>query len=253
MRGLLIFFGVLMLKTIDIRGIKIADVTMEEAVSFISEKLNSDTSLSVFTPNAEIAYRAIHDPALMKILNRCDMSVPDGIGIVKASRILGCPLREKVAGVELGLKVAELAANNGRSIFFYGGRPGVAEKAASELTKKYPELKTAGFSHGYRDDTDSVIREIKHSDADIVFVCLGSPMQEKWIDENRTRLPNVKLFMGLGGSLDIYSGNVRRAPRIFIKLGLEWFYRLLKEPKRILRMTALPRFYLGTWLYKLRR
>lgn len=242
-----------MINKVNIRGLMIADVTMDEAINFISDSLSSGKSLSVFTPNAEIAYKAINDQALMDILNRCDMAVPDGIGIIKASRILGCPLKEKVAGVELGLKIAELAANCGYKVFLYGGKPGVAEKAAEELKGKYPELIIAGRSHGYRKDITSVIKEINESGADILYVCLGAPIQENWIDENISSLPNVKLFMGLGGSLDVYSGNVNRAPRIFIKLGLEWFYRLITEPKRFLRMTALPRYYFGTWLYRFKQ
>lgn len=242
-----------MLRKVDIRGLKIADVTMDEAVRFISDKLSSGESISVFTPNAEIAYRAIKEPSLTDLLNRCDMAVPDGIGIVKASRILACPLREKVAGVDLGLKVAELAEKDEYRIFLYGGKPGVAEKAKEELEKRYPHINIVGVSHGFRNDYTAVFNEIHRSGAEILYVCLGSPLQEKWIDENKHRLPCVKLFMGLGGSLDIYSGNVRRAPRIFIRLGLEWLYRLLSEPGRLLRMTALPRYYFGTWLYSLRK
>ena len=242
-----------MIKKTDIRGLKIANVNMDEALRFISDGLSSGKSLSVFTPNAEIAYRAIKDPSLMDIINRCDMAVPDGIGIVKASRILKRPLKEKVAGVELGLKVAELAALKAYKIFLYGGKPEVSKKAAVELKNKYPTLNVAGISHGYRNDTASVINEINESGADILYVCLGSPRQEKWIDENRKSLKSVKLFMGLGGSLDVYSGNAKRAPRIFIRLGLEWFYRLLSDPKRIFRMTALPRFYFGTWLYRFKQ
>ncbi len=241
------------MKKIDIRGVLISDVTMDEAVSFISEKLTSRTPVSVFTPNAEIAERAVKDLRLLQVINGCDLAVPDGVGIVKASRILGRPLREKVAGVELGIKVAELAAKTGASLFLYGGKEGVAEDAAKNLQSKFPALNIAGYADGYRDDESAVLEEIRNSGADILFVCLGSPKQEMWIHHHKAELPDVRVFMGLGGSLDIYSGKARRAPRIFIRLELEWLYRLLREPKRIVRMRALPRFYFGTWLYRFKK
>ncbi len=241
------------MKKINIRGVLISDVTMEEAVSFLSEKLTSCASVSVFTPNAEIAERALRYPQLLGIINGCDLAVPDGVGIVKASRILGRPLREKVAGVELGMRVAEFAANRGASLFLYGGKEGVAEDAAKNLCSKFPNLKIAGYTDGYRSDESAVLEEIRKSGADILFVCLGSPKQEMWINLHKAELPGVRIFMGLGGSLDIYSGRARRAPRLFIRLGLEWLYRLLCEPKRIIRMTSLPRFYLGTWIYRFKK
>ena len=242
-----------MIKKSNIRGIMIADGTMDEAVGFISDKLSSGESVSIFTPNAEIAYRALKDASLMTILNACDMAVPDGIGIVKASRILGCPLREKVAGVDLGLRIADLAEKCGYNVYLYGGMPGIAEKAAEELTKRFPNISISGTSHGYRNDKSTLIEDINASGAQILYVCLGSPMQEKWINENKDHLPNVRLLIGLGGSLDIYAGKAKRAPKVFIRLGLEWFYRLISDPKRIVRMAALPRFYFGTWLYRFRQ
>ena len=238
---------------IDIRGIMIADVTMDEAVSFISSRLKDKICTSVFTPNSEIAQLAIDDPALSEALNRCDIAVPDGVGIVKASRILGCPLREKVAGVELGMRVLAVAEKCGYSVFLYGGKVGIAETAAERLTNKFPKLKIAGCLNGYKKDNDAVIRKINSSGADILFVCLGAPKQELWIDRNKNKLSKVSLFLGLGGSLDVYAGAVKRAPRIFIKLNLEWLWRLMVQPKRIFRMTALPRFYFGTWIYRFKR
>ena len=123
--------------------------------------------------------------------------------------------------------------------------------------EKLPGIVFAGTRHGYfkkdGEENDETIRLINGSGAKILFVCLGCPAQEKWIDANRDRLPNVRLFMGLGGSLDGYTGNVKRAPKVFIDLGLEWFYRLLCQPQRIGRMMSLPKFYFGTWMYKLKK
>ena len=240
------------MKTVNIRGVNIADMTMDEAVSFICKRLTSGMTTTVFTTNAEMAYAQLRDQSLRDILNGCDLNVADGIGIIKASRILGCPLREKVAGVELGLKIAEILAFRDIPLFLYGADEGVAELAGNKLAKAFPSLKIAGSFWGYGSE-DEAISAINRSGAKAVFVCLGFPKQEKWICENKDKLPGVKLFIGLGGSLDVYSGKKKRAPKIFIDLGMEWLYRLIREPKRIFRMTALPRFYFGTWMCRLRK
>ena len=136
-----------------------------------------------------------------------------------------------------------------------GGKPGVAQKAADKLKEKYPQALFVGTHDGYfqkeNEENDAVVEEINNSGAVILFVCLGVPMQEKWIDANRERLPNVRLAMGLGGSLDGYAGNVKRAPKFFVKWNLEWFYRLCKEPRRIGRMLKLPKLVFGTIWYRL--
>ncbi|MBQ9745444.1 MAG: WecB/TagA/CpsF family glycosyltransferase [Clostridia bacterium] len=164
------------------------------------------------------------------------------------------PLKEKVAGVEFGMECARLAAEKGKSLFLLGGKDGVAKAAAYELKRRFPTLRIAGTRNGYFDRTGKenadVIAEINESGADILFVCLGAPAQEKWIYENRASIKTPGLIACLGGSLDIYSGTSKRAPQFFIKMRVEWLYRLLREPTRIGRMMNLPKFMISVCKYK---
>ncbi len=241
---------------IQVRGVFFDNVTLDEAAHLLRAAARENRSgVSVFTPNSEIVQMCLEDPSMMEIINGGGMVVPDGIGVVKAARILGTPLKEKVAGVDLGRRVIAFAAEEGYPVALVGGKPGVAEDAASALREVYPELNVCLTADGYfkkeGEENEAVLCRIRESGARIVFVCFGAPAQEKWIAQNRDKLPRVNLLLGLGGSLDVYSGHVKRAPAIFVRLGLEWLYRLLKEPKRIGRMMSLPKFYFGTWKYKL--
>lgn len=245
------------MEKINVRGLAFDNLTVEETLDALLNRLHAGEQTALFTPNAEIVQACVDDPSLFPVIGSADLLIPDGIGVIKAAKILGTPLKEKVAGVVVGEKLAEaLAAEKTFSLFLLGGKPGVAEIAAQKLTEKYPGLKIAGLHDGYfkkdGDENEAVLEEIRTSGADVLYVCLGAPTQEKWIYANRAALPDVKILAGLGGSVDIYAGTAKRAPKIFIKLGLEWFYRLLKEPKRIGRMMSLPKFYFGTWMYKLR-
>lgn len=250
------------IQKIDIRGVYFANVTMDEAAAFVEERVLAGETTAIYTPNPEIVQACIEDNSFYEVVNSAELIVPDGIGVVKASKILKTPLKEKVAGVELGERVLDIAARHGKGVFLFGGKDAsrtecgvsVADQCIPVFEKKFEGIKVVGTRDGYckkdGEDNDETIRLINESGAEVLFVCLGAPLQEKWIYQNRNRLPNVKVYLGLGGSLDVYSGNVKRAPKIFIKLGLEWFYRLLCEPKRIGRMMSLPKFYFGTWIYK---
>jgi len=250
------------LQKIDIRGVYFANVTMDEAADYVEERTGNGEVTAIYTPNPEIVQMCIENEEFYETVNSAELIVPDGIGIVKASRILETPLKEKVAGVELGERVLMIAQKHGYKVFLFGGKDAsrtesgvsVADQCVKVFEEKYPGIVMAGTRDGYckkdGEENDETIRLINESGADILFVCLGAPLQEKWIYANRSRLPNVKVYLGLGGSLDVYSGNVKRAPKLFIKLGLEWFYRLLCEPKRIGRMMKLPKFYFGTKKYK---
>lgn len=253
------------IQKINIRGVYFANVTKAEAAQCIEERLLAGETTAIYTPNPEIVQMCIEDESFYEVINSAELIVPDGIGVVKASRILGTPLKEKVAGIEVGEKVLDIAARNGKGVFLFGGKDAsriesgisIADQCVPVFEEKYKGIKIAGTRDGYckkeGEENDETIRLINESGAEILFVCLGAPAQEKWIYNNRAKLPNVKVYLGLGGSLDVYSGNLKRAPKIFIKLGLEWFYRLLCEPKRIGRMMKLPKFYFGTWLYKLKK
>ncbi len=226
---------------ISIYGVGYNNVTLEEAAELCEELLCEEKNHMVVTPNAEIGYMASKDEELKEILNSAELVVADGVGVVYASKIYRTPVKAKVPGVELGLRVLENAAKSGRGVFFLGAKPGVADLAAAKVSEKIEGINFVGIRDGYFKSDEDVIAEINASGADILFVCLGAPKQEKWMAENRDRI-KVRLMLGLGGSLDSYAGTVKRAPKIFIKLGLEWFYRLLKEPKRIGRMMALPKY-----------
>ena len=242
------------MQKITLRGINFDNVNMEEAVTLAEHALNGTRLTSVFTPNAEIAQLAVESPEMRGLLRRADILLPDGAGILLASEILKTPLKEKVAGVDFGEQMFSLAAQKGYPVFFLGGKHGIAELAAQKKKEQYPGLSVVGTQDGYFKkegiENDAVLKKINESGAVILFVCLGAPTQEKWIDRNKDRLHSVKLAMGLGGALDVYAGIARRAPKIFIRARLEWFYRLLKEPRRIGRMMKLPKYILGTYREK---
>ena len=187
--------------------------------------------------------KASKDEGFKKILNNADICTPDGIGVVYASKMLKEPVAERVPGFELALKLLEYASLNQEKVFFFGAKPKIAEKAKENAEKMYPGLIVSGTSDGYfkKEDEDSIIEKINNSGAKILLVCLGAPKQEKWIYDNREKL-NVRLALGVGGTLDVLSGETKRAPEIFIKLNLEWFYRIASNPSRWGRFFALPGF-----------
>ena len=251
-----------MRERINIRGVLFDAVTFEEALTRLTDALQSGEQTALFTPNSEIVQACLEDPTLMETVNSAELVTPDGIGVVKAGRILGTPFPGgRVAGFDLGRallsKLGGMKKPDGSPyrVYFLGGKPGVAEAARDALLAEFPDLAFAGTGDGYfrkeGEETEAVIEKVNASGADVLFVCLGAPTQEKWIAANRAAMPGVTLLLGLGGSLDGYAGIVKRAPKIFIKLGLEWFYRLCREPWRIKRMSKLPVFYFGTWKYKL--
>ena len=239
---------------VDIRGVFFDNVTLEDAVGAImTEAVSGESFAAVYTPNSEIVQRCVEDKTgeLYGVINSAELIIPDSTGIIKAAKIFGTPLCGKVAGVEVGEAVLRSSAERGVPVYFLGGKPGVAEAAKSRMEAKYPGLAVVGTADGYFDKSAAasaeVISRVRDTGARILYVCLGAPTQEIWIYENRRPLADagIRVALALGGSLDIYSGTARRAPKIFIKLGFEWFYRLLREPYRFGRMMALPRFYIG--------
>ena len=242
---------------VNVRGVWFANVTLSEAVEVGREMLAGEKVSTVFTPNSEIVQLCIEQNEYFALYNGGDMVVPDGAGVVKAAKILGTPLKGKVAGVELGEETLKVCAESGDGVFFLGAKPGVAEAAAKRMREKYPGLCVVGVHDGYfqksGEENDAVVEQINQSGAKLLFVCLGVPAQEIWASENKEKLTTVRLCLCLGGSLDVYAGAVKRAPKIFIRLSLEWFYRLLCEPKRIGRMMKLPKFLLGTYAEKRRK
>ncbi len=231
------------MKKINILGVNVDNVTMEKALEKVLDFLAGDEPSSVFTPNSEIIMSAYKDEAFCEVLNSASLIIPDGIGVVYASRILKAPLPERVAGFDLADNLIKKLSNGEKSFYFFGGKPGVAEKAKENLLSKYPSLNICGLNDGYFDDEKEklIIEDIKQKKPDVLFVCLGAPKQEKWINKHKDEL-GAKVLLGIGGSLDVFAGTAERAPEFYRNHGLEWLYRLLKQPSRFVRMLALPKF-----------
>ena len=226
---------------IDVLGVGFDNVTMTEAVERGMSLLHSEGAHYVVTPNPEIVEICREDAAAKDAVNGADLVLPDGIGIIKGAAMLGTPLKEKTPGIEFAAHIVERMAGEGLSLYLLGAKPGVAEKAAENLKKQHPGLVIAGTHDGYFKEDGPVVEDIRQSGADCVFVCLGAPKQEFWMAKNGSA-SGAPLLCGLGGSLDVFAGTVERAPKFWCDHGLEWFYRLCKEPKRIGRMMKLPLF-----------
>ena len=229
---------------VDIMGVGFDAVTLTQAADRAIEQIRAGKKGYVVTPNPEIVYEAMENAEFRRLVNRASLVLPDGVGVIYASKILGKKLPGKVAGIDFAATLMHRMAQEKMRLFLLGAKPGVAEKAAENLRKRYPGLTITGTKDGYfKNDSEAVAAVNAAGGADVMFVCLGAPKQEIFMDKHQQEL-NVTLCCGLGGSLDVFAGTVQRAPDLFIKLGLEWFYRLLKEPKRIGRMMRLPLFIL---------
>ena len=226
---------------VDVLGVAFDNVTMDEAVERALELLEQDGPHLVVTPNPEIVQRAQKDTEFAEILDRADLVIPDGIGVIYAARILGRPLKARVPGIDLASALMGRMAGTGKRLFLLGAEPGVAEQAAVNLQAAYPGLVVCGTHDGYFQEDGPVVQAIREARADVVFVCLGAPKQEKWAAAHGGEA-GARLYIGLGGALDVFAGRVERAPEGFQRLGLEWLYRLVKQPSRIGRMARLPLF-----------
>ena len=229
---------------VKILGVRVDKITKAQALEEFQKLLEGDRCELIVTPNAEIVEKASKTPQLRRIINEeAAIVTPDGVGLIYASKLKGDPIQEKVAGIDFAHSAIELCAKLGRSVYLLGSKPGVAEAAAANLEKEIPGLKIAGFRDGYfrEDEEPSVVAEINASGADFLCVALGSPKQEYFVIKHRDAL-KVKAAAGLGGSLDIWSGQLNRAPKFYIDHGLEWLYRMIQEPKRLKRLPALPIF-----------
>lgn len=229
---------------VNILGVKVDKVNVNEAADIIMEYIKSkDKPASVFTPNSEIIMMGYRDEEFRNILNSSELLTADGIGVVYASKIVKNPIKERAAGYDIACLALERLSKTGGSVYLFGSKPGVAEAAGKNIIEKYNDIKIAGYSDGYfnEEKEKTIIRNIQRSKPDLVFVCLGAPKQEKWIASHKNELPNA-VYMGIGGSLDVFAGTVKRAPEFFTKHGIEWLYRLCKQPSRFIRMLELPRF-----------
>ena len=226
---------------IDVMGVGFDSLTIEEAVARAKALMSERRAAYVVTPNPEIVMACRERAETMEAVNAADLVLPDGVGVVYGARILGTPLKQKLPGIDFIQALMADMAQEGKSVFLLGAKPGVAEKAGERLETMFPGLVIAGAHDGYFKDDAPVVAAVNEAQPDLLLVCLGAPKQELWMQRNQSAL-QVGLMAGLGGSLDVFAGNVKRAPKLFQKLGLEWLYRLLKEPKRIGRMMKLPKF-----------
>ena len=225
----------------DVLGVLYDNVTMQEALERGRALLEADAPAYCVTPNAEMAYEALHDEAFRAVLNGASLVLPDGAGVVLGAKILKTPLKQKVAGIEFAQNLLPILEENGKRLFLLGSKPGVAELAAEKMLQKHPKLCVCGTMDGYFKDDSEAVARINAARADVVFVCLGAPKQEYFMQKHAPEL-NVRLMIGLGGTLDGIAGTVKRAPRWMIRLQLEWLYRLIKQPSRLGRMMRLPKF-----------
>jgi len=226
----------------DILGIRIDDVTMEEALGKAFSVIKNRNGFSyVFTPNAEICMAALKDEKLLLALNSSFMNIPDGESVLKAAKYLGTPLKEKVPGCEFTQNM--LSSGKKISVYLFGATEASVTAAKKNITEKYPSITVAGIRNGYYTDNevDGIIGDINKSHCDLLLVGLGAPKEEMFIYRNREKL-DAALAVGVGGTIDIISGFAKRAPKFFLDHKLEWFYRLACQPKRFKRMLNIPKF-----------
>lgn len=220
-----------------ILGVPYFNGTQAHAVAVAEKHLSTRAPLAVFTPGATVAARATRDGTLLNLLKKGDLILPDGKGCLLAARLHGCRLAERIAGIDFAEALFEAAEKKGARVFLYGAKEGVAERAAARLRERYPRLIFAS-AHGYGGDPAARVAAFCPH---ISCVCLGAGKQEAWIDAHKNEIGGV--LVGLGGSIDVWAGRSVRAPRVLRRLGLEWAYRVLREPRRIPRLFPLPAYF----------
>ena len=234
-----------MAERVNILGVDVDAVTMAEAVDVVRRAMDTRAGVMVATANAEMLMRATHDEELRRILNASALVVPDGAGTVWAARHLGHAMPERVAGYDLAQELLRCAPAEGRRVYFFGSAPGVAEKAKAKAEQLYPGIEVVGVRNGFFSPADNaaIIAEIRAARPDLLLVALGVPKQEKWIAAHLAEL-DVPVAIGVGGTLDVMAGVMKRAPHWMQKAKLEWLFRGLMQPKRAGRLLALPKFVL---------
>ena len=234
-----------MAERVNILGVDVDAVTMAEAVDVVRRAMDTRAGVLVATANAEMLMRATHGEELRRILNASALVVPDGAGTVWAARHLGHAMPERVAGYDLAQELLRCAPAEGRRVYFFGSAPGVAEKAKAKAEQLYPGIEIVGVRNGFFSPADNaaIIAEIRAARPDLLLVALGVPKQEKWIAAHLAEL-DVPVAIGVGGTLDVMAGVMKRAPHWMQKAKLEWLFRGLMQPKRAGRLLALPKFVL---------
>lgn len=236
---------------VKILGVRINNVDMDETMNKIDGYFASDELNYIYTPNPEIVMRAGRDEEFKKIINSASLNLCDGIGLIIASKLKKKPLKSRVTGYDTSIKILELMNEKHLSLFLLGAKPGIAEKAIEKINNDYPNIVIAGYNNGYFngshnghascDEEEALIQKINDSKTDAIFVGMGAGYQEKFIYYNKDKL-KTKLAIANGGVIDVLAGNVKIAPAFIRKIGMEWLYRLIKEPKRFKRQLDIPKF-----------
>ena len=225
-----------------ILNLDILNTDYDEFMKNIEEDILQDRKKTIVAINPEKIMKLKEDKNLNDFVKNAEYLIPDGVGILMASKKLGGSITKRITGVDTMDHICELAAKKGFRIFMLGGKEEVVQGAKNNLKKKYPDICIVGTRNGYDLNDDETVKMINDSGAQILFIAMGSPKQENWIRDKRDRL-NINIFQGVGGSFDVVGGYVKRAPKWMQNLGLEWLDRLLRNPSRIFRQVNLIRFY----------
>ena len=231
---------------LEILGVGIDCIDSQQALQQIGEFIENGEPHQIVTANAEIIYQASKNEKMRNVINAAQMVTADGSGVVWASRQLGQPLAQRVTGIDLVNSICQQSAKEKWKIYILGSAPGVAATAAVNIRNKFPGCNIIGTHHGYFNakEEKQILAELEQLKPDVLFVALGAPKQEYWIADHIQKL-GIPVAMGIGGSMDVLSGNVKRAPKWMQKMSLEWLYRLLIQPTRFKRVLALPKFMLA--------
>lgn len=239
---------------IELLSVRISSLPKYRLLSLFERSVADGRALSVFTPNTQMLIAANLSREIRRLLGSSSINIPDGTGVCLASRLLKKGDLCRLCGIDVGEELLSLAARRGFRVFLLGGKAGVAKEAARRLSRRYEGLRICGWHHGYfeksQDENEKVLTQIRRARPDILFVCFGFPLQERWIANNLASLPSVRLAMGLGGSLDVWSGRLRRAPRAMRAIGLEWLWRIILEPRRAEIFLDIPLFLLLLMRYR---
>ena len=228
------------MRRVDILGVGFDRVALVDAVARIEQRLEGGERTFIITANPEFVMLCREDPEVAAIAERADLVVPDGTGAVVASRLLGD-------------RLAALSTERRLSVFLLGAGPGIAERAAARLRQRHPDLRIAGTYAGAADDDGDVVPRVAAAGPDVLLVAFGMPRQERWIARNLSRLPSVRIAVGVGGSLDYLAGAAKAPPAFVHLVGLEWLWRLAREPQRWRRQRVLPLFAVLVLLARMRR
>ena len=223
-------------------GVNVSPLTYEGIIDSLRRRIERNEQSTIIAVNPEKVMTAQDDPEVKQLINEATYQIADGVGILLASKLKGGNIGSRVTGVDMMGRLLLFARDEDHPVYFYGAQRDVLDRAIEAIERDYPRIPIAGATDGYFDDEDALIQSINDSGARIIFVALGSPKQELWIKRNMHRLPNVLVFQGVGGSFDVFSGEVKRAPEAFRKVGMEWLYRLATDPSRLKRQLNLPRF-----------